>query len=458
MESFAADLLDHNRNVDDAVHLSVDAREAIRRFRENYTNILASSHTMTVTFAYATKSDQAANPKVLQRVQFLKKYVNSQLSHAEVVFDFWGAEKLLTEARRGAKTQETIAINERFQASDTSTVCLVKLSSLAGLLRDKHGELRRTILEANVRDYQGLDNKVNKAIRETLEKPASPEFWWLSNGITILAETCAVVGHTVVMSKPEIVNGLQTSYEIFQFFRDAPDKKDDRNVLIRIIVPPNEQVRSKIIRATNFQTPISDINLHATDQIHFDIEEKLRLYQLFYERRKGEYREAKEPVDKIISIQTLARAVIAILLQQPNNAYATPTRVLKNQESYKKIFDETYNRDLYVVCILIQRQVDKHLLAKGVGLKDTRSFAKYYVSMMVACELLKTIHPNAKMLPNLLPIVVKPISAEMMDDCINAFLSFYNELGATETVAKGPDLREKLLKKMAEKYSGGTLL
>ena len=90
-------------------------------------------------------------------------------------------------------------------------------------------------------------------------------------------------------------------------------KPDPRNVLIRVIVPPDEQIRNKIIRATNLQTPIAELSLHATDSIHFDIEEKLRLYQLFYERRKGEYRELRKPVDQIISIQTLARSVIAIL-------------------------------------------------------------------------------------------------------------------------------------------------
>ena len=63
---------------------------------------------------------------------------------------------------------------------------------------------------------------------------------------------------------------------------------DGRNVLVRVIVPPDEKVRSKIIRATNLQTPIPDISPRATDQIHFDIEEKFRLYQLFDERRKGD--------------------------------------------------------------------------------------------------------------------------------------------------------------------------
>ena len=73
LEAFCQDLLDHNRDVDAMVHLNADAREAIRRFREYYTKILASPHTMTVSFAYATKSDQGPNIKVGVRVGSLQK-------------------------------------------------------------------------------------------------------------------------------------------------------------------------------------------------------------------------------------------------------------------------------------------------------------------------------------------------------------------------------------------------
>lgn len=100
LEAFCKDLLDHNRDVDAMVHLNVEARDAIRRFREYYTKILASPHTMTIAFAYATKSDQKPNTKVLARVTSLEQYVNQQLSDAKIEFDWWGAPQLLTAARQ----------------------------------------------------------------------------------------------------------------------------------------------------------------------------------------------------------------------------------------------------------------------------------------------------------------------------------------------------------------------
>jgi hypothetical protein len=457
LEAFARDLLDHSRDVDEMVHLNVTVRDAITRFRENYTKILASPHTMTVVFIYGSKSDQDPNPKVLTRVEALKKYIREQLSDALVDFEFWGCQRLLASARRSPKTTETLDITKQFTADDGSAVCLVKLGSLASLLRDEEGRIRRSMLEPNVRDYQGVKNKVNEGIRHTLETAESPEFWWLNNGVTIVATKCSVVGNKLVVERPEVVNGLQTSYEIFQYFRDNPNRVDARNVLIRVIVPPDEQVRSKIIRATNFQTPISEISLHATDPIHFDIEEKFRLYQLYYERRKGEYRELRKRVDQIISIQTLARAVMAILLQQPNNAYATPTRALKNEETYTGIFNETYNRDVYVTCMLLQRQVDIFVAGREDLLRDTRSIIRYYVSMCIACALCKSSNPGVMQLSSLLPIVLKPIEPSTLDECAAMVLATYSKLGANDKVAKGPEMRDNLKSALAAQYSNFTL-
>ena len=447
LEAFAKDLLDHSRDVDGMIHLKVEVREAIRRFRDFYTKILASQHSMAVTFAYATKSDQPANPKVEKRAEALTKYVKQQLSDAKVAVDYWGAQRLLASARRTANTTSTLDISKQFTADDGSAVCLVKLGSLAALLRDEHGDMRRSMLEPNVRDYAGPKNPVNKLIRQSLEQTTAPEFWWLNNGVTVLASKCAVVGNKVVIEKPEVVNGLQTSYEIFQFFKSQPEKADARNVLVRIIVPPDEQVRSKIIRATNSQTPINEVSLRATDPIHFDIEEKFRLYGLFYERRKGEYRELKKPVDQIVSIQTLARAVIALLLRQPNNAYATPGRVLK--ADYEKVFAETHNRDMFISCMLIQRQVDKYLTARGDDLKSVRSIIRYYVSMAVACKLLKKSKaPTDKDLASLSGAVAKPIDQKILDECTDLVLAAYKTHGETETAAKGPEMRQTILKEL----------
>ena len=182
-------------------------------------------------------------------------------------------------------------VSESFATEDGSTVCLVKLKDYAEkLLTNADGGLQTRFLEPNVRDYNGKSNPVNRQIRATLEEiPVSSQedFWWLNNGITILADGCPVNGHKMTVRNPEVVNGLQTSHEIFEWYNAHKKDKDTRSVLVRVIVPNDEKSRSKIIKATNSQTPVSMLSLMSTDQIQEDIEDRLRLYGLFLRPEEG---------------------------------------------------------------------------------------------------------------------------------------------------------------------------
>ena len=125
------------------------------------------------------------------------------------------------------------------------------------LLTNADGGLQTRFLEPNVRDYNGKSNPVNKQIRATLEEMSSAsqeDFWWLNNGITILADECPVNGHKIKIKNPEVVNGLQTSHEIFEWHNAHKNDTDARNVLLRVVVPADEKSRSKIIKAPNSQT------------------------------------------------------------------------------------------------------------------------------------------------------------------------------------------------------------
>ncbi|MBR0867637.1 AIPR family protein [Bradyrhizobium diazoefficiens] len=172
---------------------------------------------------------------------------------------------------------------------------------------------------------------------------------------------------------------------------------------------------------------------------------------MFYERRKGEYRELKKPVDHIVSIQTLARAVMALLLQQPNNAYATPSRVLKSD--YTRIFNESHNRDMFITSILICRQVESYLTDR-TDLKQWKSVLRYFVSMAVACTYLKKASPPTdKELAALLPLASKAFIPPLFAELTTMAMKTYTELGGTESVAKGPEMRAEILKQLAFKLT-----
>ena len=96
-------------------------------------------------------------------------------------------------------------------------VLLTRLEDYANFVRDEDGELRRYLLDSNVRDFAGL-NRVNEDIAESLDSHDGPDFWWLNNGITILVTKVIIAGKAIMMDDVQIVNGLQTTESIARHF------------------------------------------------------------------------------------------------------------------------------------------------------------------------------------------------------------------------------------------------
>jgi len=88
-------------------------------------------------------------------------------------------------------------------------VALVKLSDFFAFMTTDEGVLIDHLFESNVRDYQ-RDVEVNRAIRDSLKQADGKEdFWWLNNGITIVATQAGGARKDLVMHNPQVVNGLQ---------------------------------------------------------------------------------------------------------------------------------------------------------------------------------------------------------------------------------------------------------
>lgn len=449
LESFTRDLLDYSKAPTSFTYLNSRVRDSIGMIRDKYNQVIGRDHTIHVQFHYVTRSanEPLERSKVKQRGNLLEAFVRSKISNALTSVTYWGAVRTLAAARRSARVKGVIDAPKYLTTADGSIVCLTKLASFARFITNDKGHLLTSILEPNVRDYQGQGNPVNRAIRGTLESPrAGEEFWWLNNGITVLASGCAIVADKITIEEPEVVNGLQTSHEIFNYFQSLPaGAVDDRHVLVRIIVPADEASNSNIIKATNSQTKVDDVQLRSTERIHFDIEEKLRLYDLFYDRRKGKYKRLRKPIKSIVSIDDMAKAVMSILLQRPNDARARPRIVIRSQESYLKMFGEDFDRDLYLTCIMIDRQVKSYLDSHKEIPQDTRRNVRFYTDMLTAMYVTGSERPTEEEL-----VAAKPACIESLDqdiaDAVALVTQVYEAEGANDIVAKGPTLKSAVLK------------
>ncbi len=337
-----------------------------------------------------------------------------------------------------------------FSTSDNSVVCLCTVASYAKFLDDGQGELRTWMMEPNVRDYQG-SNKVNKQIRETLNNPDwTEDFWWLNNGVTILADACSVTGDNVAITNPEVVNGLQTSYEIFKARANA--SLASRHLLIKVIVAPNDKSKTAIIKATNSQTSVNSISLKATEPIQFGIEDELLSAGLFYDRRKGKYRQQQKPIKDIVSITALGQAVIAAYLQYPSDARARPDTLLGNEKHYPSIFNEDNGLKFFRACILIDRRCDEFVKARNLS-DDQKYDLRYYVTMIATCELCGKAQPNAEDISAALPNITQVLTDDKIKGCLETATKHYILLGGTDKVAKGRAMEDAVKAELATRYA-----
>jgi len=323
-------------------------------------------------------------------------------------------------------------------------VCVVQLPDFYRFITDNDA-LREYMFDANVRDH-APDVKVNKGIRSTLAAPENDDFWWLNNGITVLASDVSYNDGALQVTDPLIVNGLQTSYELFNHFSAGGSKDDKRTLMVRVIENTDTETSDRIINATNSQTKIEAINLHATEQIHRNIEAALKTAGLFYDRRKNFYRNKGESATKIITIGYMAQAIAAIVLQQPDNARARPTTVA--QKNYTKLFSDTYPLSLYPKCAQIMKRVDAFLDQRSLT-QGTKLNLVFYLAMYATCSVLKSVKPQRTRIASL---DMSLLTDSLLQDCYDWLLRKFLELGGDDKVAKGPSLTASLKTQIVEQY------
>jgi len=418
--------------------------DKVNLFRDSYAKLAKTFPKMEIRYFYATQGDEV-HPNVSGKVPKLQEDIVKMFGGDEFSFEFIGSSKLLEMTRNVPSTSRFLEVAESpIGTSAGSYLCLVSLSKYYEFISDS-GSLARSIFESNVRDYQG-SVVVNTGIRKTLENKESENFWYLNNGVTIITPKAVMAGKQLTIEDPQIVNGLQTSHEIYQYFSQLDDHEgDERAVLVRVICEENEEARDRIIRATNSQTSIPPASLRSSDDIHRNIEDFLKSNGYYYDRKKNFYKNQGMPVAKIISISYMAQAMMAIMLLKPNSARARPSTLINSDVEYKKIFSLDKPIDIYLKAIQIMKTVETYLKPENCEIqleRKTITNIKFYVAMVASIKLAgtsKDIEKKLSELPNV------EVSNEILHDSLQNVLKEFNDLGATDQVAKSSALVANLL-------------
>lgn len=322
-------------------------------------------------------------------------------------------------------------------------VGLVRLADFAKFISDDHGLIINRIFESNVRDYQG-DVEVNKEIAGSLTPGTTTEFWWMNNGVTIVADKAQYVHPNIMIKNPLIVNGLQTSFEIHG--KSAELTGDTRNVMIKIIEETDQAEREKIIKATNRQTAIKASSFRASDGIHVKIEDYLKSKGYFYDRRKNAYKRQGKPADRIISIDRMTQGVLSVHGQAPETARARPGNALRNDTEYAAIFAEDADHPIamYGVTTVLLTQIEAYF--RSIRKTTDRVLVnnmKFHALMVLAWTLNGNSTLPGKRIAQLDPTNVTDAMLKKVTDWVFAE---FTAAGATDQIAREKAFTDRLRK------------
>ena len=438
-KTISSNLLDLSNPIADFnSRYNADILEAFTIFRDTYTCLITSRVKLKFRFYYATLSSEL-HPNVVQQAEELKSTVKGLFPNAVVEVDFVDSDKLFDMYNSVIENRVNLKFADiPISPNQKNYVALVDLKSYFNFIINDNGDVRKNFFDSNVRDYQGRNN-VNSSISESLHRTDNNDFWWLNNGVTVLASEAVLVNNRELqIVNPEIVNGLQTSMEIYNYFSENRNSLDEekRSILLRIIVPNNEESRDQIIFATNNQTNIPKATLRVTDPIHLQIEMYFKSRRLFYDRRKNYYKNQGRKAAEIVGVSFLAQCLITIFLRKPDYARARPSTLLNDESTYNELYEKNNDLEVFYRVAILGKKIQKNVKSNSDYTPAEKSDVQYYVLYAVIAHILNKRDIKPSDIKNL---DMNSVTDDIIISIRNKVYNIYKQRGGNGRVAKSAE-------------------
>ncbi len=416
---------------------------------------MTSGLNVKFNFSYATKANNIeANSVFNKKMIKIEKWMEKNFKGSKVEFNLFSAEQLIDIFHKPRKTNRELnfkdtPVSVSYKKIGEGYLGIVSLKDYYNFIKE-NDKLIVSIFDSDVRDWQG-NIEVNKEIRKTIKDDYSRDFWWLNNGITVIASAYKQYGKSLYLENIQIVNGLQTSFEIANNYEKIED--DERSILVKVIITGEKNTIDKIIYASNNQTDIRPAILKATENIHRKIEGFFHSNGYYYERRKNYYRNLGIETKKIFNIQSTAQAFEAICNFNISTARSTPTKLIKDEKSYKNIFNENIDYKIYLNCCLIYRRVYDFILALESDNKNMMKNFSYHLARVLASFI---TNKSEYLKEDIRDINVESIQGDSIKssyDFLRNFIHEYQSKNQDEIITNFAKIRkfdEELNKKLQE--------
>jgi hypothetical protein len=276
---------------------------------------------------------------------------------------------------------------------ELSLLATLKFSELKKLILTSDKNLKEKLFIENVRNYIG-STPVNLDIKKTLDAVAERNYFpLLNNGLAIICdkiERHPVKDKEFTLTFPRIINGCQTTNELFKKFKESAVENsiDNIEIVAKVISTNDNNLKKMIIYAANNQNSI-DKDLQSLNEFHEKIEtyylgKDEKAFHIYFERLRGQHSNVNPPYSRV-NIETLARVFISVFIRKPHEMKSNAVSVIDKFQKEGKIFNSSSQVPMqYYYCGVLWYWFN-HLLINSNITMHSKTMDMH---ILMACDLL----------------------------------------------------------------------
>jgi hypothetical protein len=239
-----------------------------------------------------------------------------------------------------------------------------------------------TLFQKNVRQSLGLNNQVNKGIKNTIYNDGK-DFFFFHNGITALCNKMIFDELTkqIVLKGLSVVNGCQSLNTILSC-SEKIRQLEDSFIMFRFYEIPQRERADKISISTNSQSSIKPRDLRSNDKRVLNIKRAFeqKYPQGYLKTKRGETLPANKDRNYELDLSDLAKYFISWHSQRPNIAYG-------ETKLFDKYFEQLFRKDYlpedalslsFWMHLVWKRWIKENPLSLNESLLAMRAYAPYH--------------------------------------------------------------------------------
>ena len=365
---------------------------AFRSVFDRYATKLRKPPVVLSYFVTTASKQSVSDATVQDRVASVVREISDLGFLSSVTLEAWGADELHAAwGRKNNANRVEISLEKqvnlpKMPGIDQAILGVVSVSELFKMLETAENNLDERVFYDNVRGFKGADNPVNRQMLETMKSSERELLPVLNNGVTVVAAAYTPMpGDAIALSDYQIVNGCQTSHCLYLAKDELGEATAKVFVPLRIVVTSDNDVATRIIRATNSQTAVQENDLVALTAFQKKLEDFYRVdeadVKLTYERRLGQYYDKDVVKTRVLTINDQIKSISAVALRLPHNAARYASRLY--EEVGSSIFKDDHQLLPYVASAFAAYRLEN---AFRTGLDPSFKTARYHILMAYAIQ------------------------------------------------------------------------